>query len=327
MTQKKPGRPAQAAPQIKDVTPQAAKLMRQDYPALDQAAAQVQAERQADLAELCELASRVGAIQALDLTRKFVASATLRLFQQVRESKQIKHLPIQMPDGTSRTCDSIREACPLIFGRSYDTMLREEESLQTLGDEAYDIAQRLGLNRAALRTVRALPAPQQELVRAAIASGTTKAEVLSVIEDLAEKAEKAEAQVAELQAEKQTVEERSAEKTQQIEELQDKLHLIKKLPPDERLKKLHQEADNWTHDATGKLLGNFRQSIIALQQSAEERGQPDATPAAMIARVQAVLDALREEFGLPVVDLRRTQGDDFLDFLDAEDRKAAGGKA
>lgn len=323
MTQKKPGRQAQEAPQIKDVTPQAAALMRQDFAALDQVGALVQAERQAELAELCELASRVGAIQALDLTRKFVSSVTLRLFQQIRDSKQIKHLPILMPDGTSHTCDSIKDACPLIFGRSYMTMLREEESLQTLGDEAYDIATRLGLNRAALRTVRALPAPQQELVRAAIASGTTKAEVLSVIEDLAEKVEKTEAEVAELKAEKEASEQLLEKKNARIDGLEKKLSLIERMPADEKLSKLHQEASAILMETLGLVRGPLRQAVIAIREhSADDQSQ---VLAGMVGQVQAALLELRDEFNLP-----DTVGDgtpEWQRWADAQDAAQGASKA
>ena len=134
------------------------------------------------------------------------------------------------------------------------------------------------------------------------------------------------AAVRKLRQEKDVAEQRSAKKSEELDAMRDKLASVRSLPPDATLKKLHEEADAWTRDALGALRGNFRQAIIAVIQSAEQRGQADATPAAMIARVQAELDALREEFGLPVVDLRQGAGGDFLSFLDAQD-KATGVQA
>lgn len=135
------------------------------------------------------------------------------------------------------------------------------------------------------------------------------------------------AAVRKLRQEKEVADQRSAKKSEELDAMRDKLAAVRTLPPDAALKKLHEEADAWTRDALGAIRGNFRQSIIAVLEAAEHRGQTDATPAAMVARVQAELDALREEFGLPVVDLRQGAGGDFNTFLDDEEKKSAGVKA
>ncbi len=117
------------------------------------------------------------------LVKSFASAAQVQIFKRVRESRQIKHLPIRLADGEVKYFHSIKEACPAIFGRTYESLLDAEGRYNLLGEEAYEAATRLHLNDGALRAARALPPEKLEVVRTAITSGSTKAETLSVIED------------------------------------------------------------------------------------------------------------------------------------------------
>lgn len=276
-------------------------LVRADIAALDQVAELQKAQQQVQAAELCELAALVGAAQAFDLTHKFVASATLRLFQQIRESKQIKHLPIRGADGSRRTCDSIREACPLLFGRSYDTMLREEADLETLGDEAYEAAQRLGLNRSALRAARALKPEKLEYVRTVIASGATRVEVLSIIEDLAEKVEQTELALLDARAEAEAKEQVLADKSKAIDRLKATQKRFQALPPDEQLAAMHDETVRLMRELRGGIVGRLRQAVIAIRNHGDQADAYDAFLGGVVKELIASLEDLRQEFRLPDV--------------------------
>lgn len=186
-------------------------------------------QAQEDQLELLELASDMGAIRALEMTRNIVAAATVRLFDKVRESKRIKDLPIRQPDGTVATATTVDEFCRLAFGKPRTAMIEASETLDILGEQAYEAASRLGLSRSALRISRALPPEKLEVVRNAISSGSAKAEVLAVIEDLAEKVQKAEDTTAETRAEVEAKEKLLADKNQQIDSLRTELTLNKNL--------------------------------------------------------------------------------------------------
>lgn len=265
----------------------------------------MRAQAQEDQLELLELASDVGAIRALDLTRALVAAATVRLFDKVRESKKIKDLPIRQPDGTVATATTVDEFCRLAFGKPRTAMIEASEALDALGEQAYEAASRLGLNRSSLRAARALPAEKLEIVRAAIAGGSTKAEVLSVIEDLAEKVEQAEAAAGEAKAELKASEEVLATKNKTIDRLQRDLKRIEKLPPDEQLAGIKKEAIDLQSETIGLVRGGLRQALIKLNDAPDDASKV-AFMAGLVGAVYVELDALRDEFGLSLAAIDTT---------------------
>ena len=268
-----------------------------NQPAVASAMDAMRAQAQEDQLELLELASDVGAIRALDLTRALVAAATVRLFDKVRESKKIKDLPIRQPDGTVATATTVDEFCRLAFGKPRTAMIEASEALDALGEQAYEAASRLGLNRSSLRAARALPAEKLEIVRAAIAGGSTKAEVLSVIEDLAEKVEQAEAAAGEAKAELKASEEVLATKNKTIDRLQRDLKRIEQLPPDEQLAGIKKEAIDLQSETIGLVRGGLRQALIKLNDAPDDASK-GAFMAGLVGAVYVELDALRDEFGL-----------------------------
>ncbi|GKT22556.1 hypothetical protein [Acidovorax sp. SUPP3334] len=276
-------------------------LIHQDFQALDAGRALLQADAQEDLAELCELAGDVKAVQMADITGKFCAAAQIQIFKKIRESKRIKDLPLRDAAGGLRRAQTLEEFCPLAFGRSYRAMMEAEERFDILGQEAYESASRLGLNRNALRAARALAPEKLEVVRAAIGNGSTKAEVLSVIEDLAEKVELAEAATAEAKAELKASEEVLASKNKTIDKLHRDLKRIEKLPPNEALAALKKEASAIAADAEGAILGGLRQALVKLSEHSDTATQHEVFMAGLVGQVQAQLNALRSEFSLPDV--------------------------
>lgn len=256
-------------------------------------------QAQEDLIELVELAGGVQAHQAFELVKNFSSAAQIQLFKRIRESKRIKDLPIRSLTGEVKKFDSIKDACPELFGRTYQSMLDAEERLGLLGEAAYDTASRLRLNSASLRAARALPPEQLETVRLAIANGTSKAEILSVIEDLALKAEEAATEVTEAKAELEAKDQLLTEKNKRIDQLKAAQKKIDRLPPDEQLALLQREATSIMNDALGAIRGGLRQALISLANQGDERSTPFM--AGLVGQLQADLSALREEFQLPDV--------------------------
>lgn len=297
MTQNKPGRPTKVVSVPPAIDPTL------DQGKIAQAVAVYQADTaaaaQEDLADLCELAADVGALRAMELTRTFVAAATVRLFQRVRESKQINKLPIRQADGTVAVATGVDDFCRLAFGRPRSTMIESAETLEALGEEAYNLASQLGLNRSALRAARALPPEKLELVRTAIVGGSTRAEVLSVIEDLALKAQQAADRANEARADLKAAEELLATKGKTIDKLHRELRRIEKLPPDEQLALLQRDLTASMNEALGAIGGLMRQAVIALRNHGDDPDAQKNVIAGTVAQVQAALVALRDEFGLP----------------------------
>ena len=274
-------------------------------------------QAQEDQLELLELASDVGAIRALELTRSLVAAATVRIFQKVRSSNKIKDLPIRQPDGSVATATNLDDFCRLAFGKNRAVMFEAAETLEALGEHAYEAASRLGLNRAALRATRALPTEKLEIVRAAIAEGSTKAEVLSVIEDLAEKVQKVESEKAELEAERQADKDVLAKKTARIEKLEREKARLARQEPEEALKRLHAEAGDVVAEIRALINGALRQAVAAFVD-----GDSAPTAAGLVGQVHADLLALRSEYMLPEVGSDKPEWQTW-----AEGQEAANGAA
>lgn len=271
-------------------------------PSLDQekiegAMVAMRSDAQQELLDLTDLAGAIHAHHALSIVKSFASAAQVQLFIRVRNSKQINRLPIRMPDGEVKTFDSIKDACQQLFGRTYQSMLDAEARYEVVGQEAYEAAARLRLNDRALRAARALPPGDLEQVRAAIASGAAKSEVMAVIEDLAEKAGTAEKAVEDLKGEVQAREELITAKNKRIDTLERDKKRIAKLPPDEQLKLVMAELTECLHDALGCIRGQFRQGLIALKNHGDD--DHSVVMGGMVGQIQAELNALREEFRLP----------------------------
>ncbi|OGB19463.1 MAG: hypothetical protein A2W72_01505 [Burkholderiales bacterium RIFCSPLOWO2_12_67_14] len=146
-----------------------------------------------------------------------------------------------------------------------------------------------------------MPPEKLELVRVAISSGSTKGEILSVIEDLAEKVETAEKQVVELQAEKEAADHLVEAKNKTIDKLQREVKRFEKLPPDEKLEALLKDCTDAMNDARGSVLGRMRLAFVAVANAGDDRHAHDMFLAGLVGQLQAELNELRDEFNLVVV--------------------------
>ena len=263
-------------------------------------------QAQEEAANVFEIGQRVGAIQATRMWRTAFRAAELKLFSELRALpvETVRNIPVKV-DGIFRRAERVPEFCTLVFGASYSKLAEEQQNLEALGDEAYELAASLGLNRSALRAARALPPEKLEAVRLAIGNGGTKAEVLSVIEDLAEKVQQAEAAATEAKAELKASEEVLATKNKTIDRLQRDLKRIEKLPPDEQLAGIKKEAIDLQSETIGLVRGGLRQALIKLNDAPDDASKV-AFMAGLVGAVYVELDALREEFGLSLATVDTT---------------------
>lgn len=105
----------------------------------------------------------------------------------------------------------------------------------------------------------------------------------------------------ELRADASAADEVRAGLHKRIDKLEREKQRIERLPADEALEVLMKEAAAIARDAMGAVRGNLRQALLVLSQQCEDRGQNDVFMAGLVGQVQADLNALREEFGLPDV--------------------------
>ncbi|MDG9699267.1 hypothetical protein [Ottowia cancrivicina] len=248
----------------------------------------------------------VGRLEALDFVATVATSALLSIFENVKKSKAWKHLR-HPQSGDGRHFSSLEEFCEIKLGKSYRRFRELAANRNLIGQQAFEQAERIGLRQVDYKAIRALPAPEQELVRRAVEESASRDEVLGLLQELAarsaQKEQELRAQVRQEQQERAATEQRLSVVRQQKEQAEEKAALIATLPPDEKLQQLRQEAAALAAQAEGLVLGSLRQALLALEDHAVSDGEGTAGSAAfmagLLAQVQAQLDALRAEFGLP----------------------------
>ncbi len=183
------GRPKLPTPEVIDAQVNE-EALRIGSAALDIVGAHVRetaATEQQDIAAgVFDLGQSVGAALMANMVKNFSAAAEVRAFEEVNKSKAFSHLKIRMPDGVLRTAENIDEFCRAIFNRGYKAMNNQKILLERLGEETYESANRLGLNRGQLRLLISLPEEDRAIVEEAMRSDS-KPDVLMAIETLASK--------------------------------------------------------------------------------------------------------------------------------------------
>ena len=248
----------------------------------------------------------VGRLEALDFVATVATSALLSIFENVKKSKAWKHLR-HPQSGDGRHFSSLEEFCEIKLGKSYRRFRELAANRNLIGQQAFEQAERIGLRQVDYKAIRALPAPEQELVRRAVEESASRDEVLGLLQELAarsaQKEQELRAQVRQEQQERAATEQRLSVVRQQKEQAEEKAALIATLPPDELLQRLRQEAACVAAQAEGLVLGSLRQALLALEAHAGCEGESATGSAAfmagLLAQVQAQLDALRAEFDLP----------------------------
>ena len=269
-------------------------------------AAQDAALTGAETEAMLELGLRLGHMEAASFFSNICDSVLLSSYENVKKSKAWKHL--RNPENCDgRHFSSLEEFCEIKLGKSYRRIQELAANRNLIGQQAFEQAERIGLRQVDYKAIRALPAPEQELVRRAVEESASRDEVLGLLQELAarsaQKEQELRAQVRQEQQERAATEQRLSVVRQQKEQAEEKAALIATLPPDEKLQQLRQEAAALAAQAEGLVLGNLRQALLALEAHAGCDGESVTGSAAFMAglldQVQAQLDALRAEFDLP----------------------------
>lgn len=248
----------------------------------------------------------VGRLEALDFITTVGTSALLSVYENLKKSKGWRHMR-NPASSDGRNFESLQEFCFVKLGKSYQRFQELAANRNLIGQQAFEQAERIGLRQVDYKAIRALPAPEQELVRRAVEESASRDEVLGLLQELAarsaQKEQELRAQVRQEQQERAATEQRLSVVRQQKEQAEEKAALIATLPPDELLQKLRQEAACVAAQAEGLVLGSLRQALLALEAHAGCEGESATGSAAfmagLLAQVQAQLDALRAELDLP----------------------------
>lgn len=126
----------------------------------------------------------IGRLEAMEFFATVANSASVQIFENVKKSKAWRFLR------NSKSCDgrnfeSLDEFCEVKFGKSYRRLQELSSAKTALGQEAFEQSERLGLRQTDYNAIKALPAPDQELVRRAVEEAKSRDEVLDLLQELA----------------------------------------------------------------------------------------------------------------------------------------------
>ena len=260
---------------------------------------QTQAEQEKD--EVFAAGVDLGRLEALDFVATVANSAILPIYENVKKSKAWKYLR-NSKSGDGRHFESLDEFCEVKLGKSYKRLRELTLNRNLIGQEAFEQAERLGLRQVDYNAIKALPAPDQELVRRAVEEAQSRDEVLDLLQELAARHAKEKAdlnqQLEESAKEHEATTKRLEVVTEQKEKAEAKAARIAVMKPDEALADLKTAATRIANDAVGAIKGGVRQALIQLREIPHGASQT-AFAAGLLGEMQAEINALREEFGLP----------------------------
>lgn len=291
------------APESK-ATPANEALIAQDMHAVNQMAVverqrqELLAQSESEKAELMDLGRRLGQMEAASFFSNICDGVLLSSFENVKKSKAWKLLK----NNEGQIFESFDDFCRQRLGYSYARLQQVSVNRNLIGQETFEQAERLGLRQVDYNAIKALPAPDQELVRRAVEEAQSRDEVLDLLQELAARHAKEKEtltqQVEEGKLEHAAVVKRLEVVTEQKEKAEARAARIAVMKPDEAFTELKTEATRVNSDALGAIRGGVRQVLVKLAE-APEGGEQSIFAASLIGELQAELNALREEFGLP----------------------------
>ena len=251
----------------------------------------------------------LGRLEALDFIAVTANTAALAVYQNVKKSKAWRLLK-NPQSAVSANFQSLEEFCDVKLGKSYRRMQTLLGQCNLIGQEAYEQAERLGLRDVDYNAIKALPAPDQELVRRAVEEATTREQVLDVLHDLAartvrrETALQAELQDARDQAEELAASKKVVEGT--VADLRKQARRLAQATPDEVAADLRAQVMDAVKTIEADIRGPLADGLEQLMTHGEETGHGQM--AWVKGQLEAVMERLKTVAGRVGVELVADSG-------------------
>ncbi|EHK90565.1 hypothetical protein [Aggregatibacter actinomycetemcomitans] len=250
----------------------------------------------------------IGMIKAFDFTQKLVTVTTLKLLNQVKESKGYKGLTLSDKEGKLVTVTTWEDFC-ITLGFSREQMDENLRNLNTFGENFLETSQRLGLGYREMRKLRKLPEDARaEIMDAEFTESADKEELLEKIEELtakhAHEKQVLEGQLKQSQANYEAQSQILKNKNDRINqldiELEKKKNHINTLTPDEKGGLLRKSTSQLAYNAEAILRGQVWKAFETLDAHTQESGiDHKQFMVGTLAEIELVLNELRTAFNLP----------------------------
>ena len=271
------------------------------------AAADAQTKTLDDMDEVLAAGVDLGRLEAMDFLATVANSAILAIYENVKKSKAWRLLR-NPRSGDGRQFESLDEFCEVKLGKSYKRLRELAHNRNLIGQEAFEQAERLGLHQRDYNAIKALPAPDQELVRRAVEEAQSRDEVLDLLQELAVRhAKEKEALTAQIEEASATLEAKDrvlADKSDRLTKLEEQnSRKFKPLPGSEartaQEQALLDELDKASNAAFLAMHSTFKAADAALSDSGSREAIQARGRQAIEFLVQQLAD-MAEEFGIQV---------------------------
>jgi hypothetical protein len=261
---------------------------------------------QESMAEMLDLGRRLGQMETASFFSNICDEVLLSSFESAKKSKAWRFLK----DNNNQIFESFDEFCRQRFGYSYARLQQVSGNRNLIGQETFEQAERLGLRQRDYNAIKALPAPDQELVRRAVEEATTREQVLDVLHDLAARTVQREAALqAELQDARDQAEELAASKKVvegTVADLRKQARRLAQATPDEVAADLRAQVMEVVKTIEADLRGPLAEGLEQLMTHGEETGHGQL--AWVKGQLEAVLDRLKTVSGRVGVELVADSG-------------------
>jgi hypothetical protein len=147
----------------------------------------------------------LGRLEATDFLLTVGTSTLLEIYKKAKENKAwrfVKNPKIL----TGKNFESLEEFCEVKLGKSYKRLQAILANANLMGgDAAFEQAEKLGLRQKDYAAIKALPAPDQELIRRAVEEADSRDAVLEILQELAAKNQREKEALQKSLAAKETV--------------------------------------------------------------------------------------------------------------------------
>ena len=251
----------------------------------------------------------LGRLEALDFVVTVTSTAILPIYENVKKSKAWRLLR-NPKSGHGAHFESLEEFCEVKLGKSNERLRKIVANRNLVGQEAFEQAERLGLHQRDYNAIKALPAPDQELVRRAVEEATTREQVLDVLHDLAARNVRREAALqAELQDARDQAEELAASKKVvegTVADLRKQARRLAQATPDEVAADLRAQVMDAVKTIEADIRGPLADGLEQLMTHGEETGHGQL--AWVKGQLEAVLERLKTVAGRVGVELVADSG-------------------
>lgn len=257
--------------------------------------------QQASMEDALRLGLSLGQMQMAAMHETISQIAQIAAYEKAKDSSAYKHIinPV-----TRNHFASLEEFCEVAIGISLRRVQQLASNRNAIGQQSFEQTQRIGFRQVDYNAIKALPAPKLEIVQQAIADGSSRDEVVQLIQELAaadqREIESLTAERDELKASGVAKDRLIADKTAKLDKLALERRRIKTVEPDAVLIDLRRELMQYAISAEGEIVNRLRPAFAAMRDHHVAHGG-DSTDylAGCLGQIERVIDELREEFELP----------------------------